>query len=148
MADRLAVMHQGILQQLGAPEEVYNLPVNRFVASFLGDANFIDGMVTESGLLQSHFGEFRLAEAAFKPRAGQQITAAIRPERVRFAAGQSEHTFSAKLIDRTFLGECCEWKFEVNGLVLMVTESAPPLRQIGDICELEFDPDHLIPLQG
>ena len=72
MADRLAVMHQGILQQVGAPEEVYNLPVNRFVAGFLGDANFIDGTVTENGLFQSHFGEFRLAETAFRPETGPQ----------------------------------------------------------------------------
>ena len=148
MADRLAVMHQGILQQVGAPEEVYNLPVNRFVAGFLGDANFIDGTVTENGLFQSHFGEFRLAETAFRPETGRKITAAIRPERIRFAARKGEHTFSAKLTDRTFLGECCEWKFDANGAALEVTESAPPMRRIGDVCELEFDPGHLIALQG
>ena len=148
MADRLAVMHQGILQQVGAPGEVYNLPVNRFVAGFLGDANFIDGTVTENGLFQSHFGEFRLAETAFRPETGRKITAAIRPERIRFAAQKGAHTFSAKLTDRTFLGECCEWKFDADGLALEVTESAPPMRRIGDVCELEFDPGHLIALQG
>ena len=148
MADRLAVMHQGLLQQVGAPEEVYNLPVNRFVAGFLGDANFIDGTVTENGLFQSHFGEFRLAETAFRPETGRKITAAIRPERIRFAAQKGAHTFSAKLTDRTFLGECCEWKFDADGLALEVTESAPPMRRIGDVCELEFDPGHLIALQG
>lgn len=148
MADRLAVMHQGILQQVGAPEEVYNLPVNRFVAGFLGDANFIDGTVTENGLFRSHFGEFQLAPTAFRPEAGRKITAAIRPERIRFAARKGEHTFSAKLTDHTFLGECCEWKFDANGAALEVTESAPPMRRIGDVCELEFDPGHLIALQG
>ena len=148
MADRLAVMHQGILQQVGAPEEVYNLPVNRFVAGFLGDANFIDGTVTENGLFRSHFGEFQLAPTAFRPEAGRKITAAIRPERIRFAVRKGEHTFSAKLTDRTFLGECCEWKFDANGAALEVTESAPPMRRIGDVCELEFDPGHLIALQG
>ena len=148
MADRLAVMHQGILQQVGAPEEVYNLPVNRFVAGFLGDANFIDGTVTEKGLFRSHFGEFQLAPTAFRPETGRKITAAIRPERIRFAAQKGAHTFSAKLTDRTFLGECCEWKFDADGLALEVTESAPPMRRIGDVCELEFDPGHLIALQG
>ena len=148
MADRLAVMHQGILQQVGAPEEVYNLPVNRFVAGFLGDANFIDGTVTENGLFRSHFGEFQLAPTAFRPETGRKITAAIRPERIRFAAQNGAHTFSAKLTDRTFLGECCEWKFDADGLALEVTESAPPMRRIGDVCELEFDPGHLIALQG
>ena len=148
MADRLAVMHQGILQQVGAPEEVYNLPVNRFVAGFLGDANFIDGTVTENGLFRSHFGEFQLAPTAFRPETGRKITAAIRPERIRFAAQKGAHTFSAKLTDRTFLGACCEWKFDADGLALEVTESAPPMRRIGDVCELEFDPGHLIALQG
>ena len=148
MADRLAVMHQGILQQVGAPEEVYNLPVNRFVAGFLGDANFIDGTVTQKGLFRSHFGEFQLAPTAFRPETGRKITATIRPERIRFAAQKGAHTFSAKLTDRTFLGECCEWKFDADGLALEVTESAPPMRRIGDVCELEFDPGHLIALQG
>lgn len=148
MADRLAVMHQGILQQVDAPEEVYNLPVNRFVAGFLGDANFIGGTVTENGLFRSHFGEFQLAPTAFRPETGRKITAAIRPERIRFAAQKGAHTFSAKLTDRTFLGECCEWKFDADGLALEVTESAPPMRRIGDVCELEFDPGHLIALQG
>ena len=148
MADRLAVMHQGILKQVGAPEEVYNLPVNRFVAGFLGDANFIDGTVTEKGLFRSHFGEFQLAPTAFRPETGRKITAAIRPERIRFAAQKGAHTFSAKLTDRTFLGECCEWMFDADGLALEVTESAPPMRRIGDVCELEFDPGHLIALQG
>ena len=100
MADRLAVMHQGILQQVGAPEEVYNLPVNRFVAGFLGDANFIDGTVTENGLFRSHFGEFQLAPTAFRPETGRKITAAIRPDPVR---GPERRAYLFRETDRPHL---------------------------------------------
>ncbi len=48
IADRLAVMHSGVLQQCGAPRDVYRRPANRFVANFIGEANFIEGTVIGS----------------------------------------------------------------------------------------------------
>jgi spermidine/putrescine transport system ATP-binding protein len=49
MSDRIAVMNQGKLLQVGSPTEIYERPSSRFVADFIGEANFIDGQVTEIG---------------------------------------------------------------------------------------------------
>ncbi|ACS89429.1 MULTISPECIES: ABC transporter ATP-binding protein [Thermococcus] len=60
MGDKIAVINQGVLQQVGTPEEVYDKPANTFVAGFIGSPpmNFMDGSVTEDGFVD--FGEFRL----------------------------------------------------------------------------------------
>jgi iron(III) transport system ATP-binding protein len=50
VADRVGVLNQGRLEQLGRPEEVYHLPASRFMARFVGKANFIPGQVTQAGI--------------------------------------------------------------------------------------------------
>jgi putative spermidine/putrescine transport system ATP-binding protein len=87
MADRVAVMRQGGLEQVGAPSELYEAPQNRFVADFLGESNFLEGAVvgpvaagryrvrTAGGLELVGVGAAPLA-------AGQAVTAAVRPEKL------------------------------------------------------------------
>jgi len=60
MGDRIAVINQGVLQQVGTPDEVYDRPANTFVAGFIGSPpmNFMDATITEDGF--ADFGEFRL----------------------------------------------------------------------------------------
>ena len=147
MADRLAVMQGGEIRQLGSPEEVYQFPVDRFVAGFLGDANFLSGKVTEEGRFSSAFGEFELQCRGWKPQTGGNVTAAIRPERIRVCDDPRPGSFPAVLIERNFLGESCEWKFEAGGIELAVSEIAAPSRRIGESYQLEFDRDHLIALR-
>ena len=147
MADRLAVMQGGEIRQLGNPEEVYQFPVDRFVAGFLGDANFLSGKVTEEGRFASAFGEFELQCRGMKLQAGGNITAAIRPERIRVFSEPRPGSFPAVLTERNFLGESCEWKFEAGGIELAVSELGAPGRRIGESYQLEFDRDHLIALR-
>ncbi|WP_295809170.1 ABC transporter ATP-binding protein [uncultured Victivallis sp.] len=147
MADRLAVMQGGEIRQLGAPEEVYQFPVDRFVAGFLGDANFLTGKVTEEGRFSSVFGEFDLQCRGMKLQGGGNLTAAIRPERIRVYNEPRPGSFPAVLTERNFLGESCEWKFEAEGIALAVSELAAPSRRLGETYQLEFDRDHLIALR-
>jgi spermidine/putrescine transport system ATP-binding protein len=49
MSDRIAVMHHGVVQQAGKPREIYESPVNRFVADFIGETNFVSGVVETAG---------------------------------------------------------------------------------------------------
>jgi putative spermidine/putrescine transport system ATP-binding protein len=76
MGDRLVVMHNGRVQQVGTQRELYEQPLNRFVAGFLGRTNFLAGKVEAPGLFLSHSG-LRLHFAA-AARSGQ--TLALRPE--------------------------------------------------------------------
>jgi spermidine/putrescine transport system ATP-binding protein len=83
MSDRIGVMSSGKLLQVGSPREIYNHPVNRFVADFIGETNFLPG-VAQSGIVRLSNGE----AVAERPQDGP-VTVAIRPEQVRIAAAGS-----------------------------------------------------------
>lgn len=153
MADRLAVLHEGTLQQAGSPEEVYLRPVNRFVGGFLGEINLLEGTLTPEGHLHSALGEFPLSRTRDSlSAAGTTITAAVRPERLHFIEPGMEnnhpHRFFARIKSRSFLGERCEWRCEAGGQEWLVTEYAAPERAIGQECVLAFEPGHLVALKG
>ncbi len=80
MSDRVGVMSAGKLLQVGSPREIYNNPVNRFVADFIGETNFLPG-VARGGVVQLASGEAVAERAADGP-----VTVAVRPEQVRIAA--------------------------------------------------------------
>ncbi|MHA2294694.1 MAG: ABC transporter ATP-binding protein [Candidatus Hodarchaeales archaeon] len=91
LADRIAIMNEGILQQVGAPDEVYSYPVNKFVAGFIGSPsmNFIDGrMIEQGGKLIFESFSFRFAvperyKASLKEYIGnKEIWLGIRPEHI------------------------------------------------------------------
>ena len=79
MSDRIGVMSNGKLQQVGTAKDIYTRPKNRFVASFVGETNFLHG-VAEAGALRLGTGE-RVAVAGL--RAGGEATVIVRPEQLR-----------------------------------------------------------------
>jgi len=87
MSDRIAVMHQGKVLHLGTPTEIYERPSCRFVADFIGDTNFMEGVVQEQNgsvltVLVDHCLPVRVqSEQARAP--GTQVTVAVRPEKIR-----------------------------------------------------------------
>ena len=88
MASRLAVMDRGRLMQVGTPAEVYDAPASRFVATFLGAANILEGTVTEAGaegLTVAAAGIEILAQGRATP--GSRVAIALRPEHLRLSRG-------------------------------------------------------------
>ncbi|WP_092177204.1 ABC transporter ATP-binding protein [Bosea sp. OK403] len=92
LSDRIAVMNNGRIEQIGAPKEIYERPATRFVASFIGTSNFFEGRVTrrEAGsyLVTAQDGT-TLALDGTPPASGQALIA-VRPESVRIAPAKSE----------------------------------------------------------
>ena len=88
IADRLAIMRNGVIEQVGTPAEVYRTPRNRFVAGFIGEGNFIEGKVSQREgknlRVETPYGPFSLTRFPGTLRAGQGVTLCIRPETVRF----------------------------------------------------------------
>jgi spermidine/putrescine transport system ATP-binding protein len=86
MSDRIAVMSQGRVEQIGSPEEIYNTPATNFVASFIGDANLLKGEVISSDAsgadIKIGSDVIRSESLADNVSAGQTVTVMIRPERV------------------------------------------------------------------
>src|SRR6185312_2284419 len=89
MADRIAIMNEGVLQQFGTPNEVYNSPVNTWVASFVGEPpmNFIDGELAGEGqrvwFVNSNIKVPLAADRFGANRVGQPVQVGIRPENLR-----------------------------------------------------------------
>jgi len=106
VADRIVVMNQGVIEQVGAPREVYRHPATAFVADFVGRINMLPG--TLAGANSLHFGG-----AAFECRhagdAGREVTVYLRPEDVLaqpIAPGDA-NVFEARIDKIEFLGSYC-----------------------------------------
>ena len=86
MADRIAVMHDGVLQQFGTPQEIYDIPVNEWVAGFVGEPpmNFVDCSLEERD------GQLHVVHPAFARAGDRRSSAAAERERLR-APGPPGH---------------------------------------------------------
>ncbi|MBL8833700.1 MAG: sn-glycerol-3-phosphate ABC transporter ATP-binding protein UgpC [Rhodospirillales bacterium] len=101
MADRIVVMHDGIVEQIGTPLELYDNPQNVFVAGFIGSPamNFLDGKAAGGGMVELP-GGVRLA-ASTKAAAGTAVRVGIRPEHLDLASGGNGLAATVKVIEPT-----------------------------------------------
>jgi iron(III) transport system ATP-binding protein len=116
MADRIVVMNQGVIEQVGTPTEVYRKPSSAFVADFVGTTNFLPAVVT--GVNQVRYAGFDLAcDLDVRPGVGHDVTLAIRPEDivVRGVAAGAANAFPARVDDVEFLGSFCRAELAVDG---------------------------------
>jgi spermidine/putrescine ABC transporter ATP-binding subunit len=101
MADRIAVMRAGRLEQIGTPRQLYEAPVNAYVADFLGQMNFVDGTVAADGrepAIDLDIG-CRIALSGYAgnvPSVRQRVRIGIRPENVRLYRGTDDATCLAR----------------------------------------------------
>ena len=147
MSDRIAVMHDGRIEQLGSPEDIYRNPATAFVAGFIGDANMIDARVVErSGeilKLETGAGHWCVptsrVTAATMPEADARVTLVVRPEDMRVSHGGNEGdlVLSAQINDRTFLGARVRLDLHgKDGTVLMAEARQQDLDHLTDTLEL------------
>src|SRR5262249_55586015 len=89
LADRMAVMREGVIEQLGDPRAIYRSPVNRFVADFIGETNWLPAEVhsrsDDAVIVKTGFGEFQAPPDA-KFSVGQKVWLGFRPEAVEMGA--------------------------------------------------------------
>ncbi len=133
IADRVAVMHEGRIRQVGPPAEIYRRPRSRFVADFLGDTNFIEGRVLRIGadeaLVQTAMGEFRgiLADPESPPAEGATVTVSVRPECLRLDTYPAdENCFHGQIGEAVYFGDSAHYAFETEtGARLQLAELNP-----------------------
>ncbi len=139
MADRIAVINEGKIAQLGTPAEVYRKPANRFVADFLGEANFLDGELDADGIVSTSAGAVRV-----ESELSGAVTCCVRPESTRIVAGASEG-LAATVVSTVYLGDSrqtvCRLDTE-DATEWRVTElpGASAALSAGDAVTLTFDP--------
>jgi spermidine/putrescine transport system ATP-binding protein len=144
VSDRLLVMRAGRIEQSGRPADVYERPVNRFVAEFLGSANLIAGTRAADGVQTPH----GLVAVSSLPQ-WEQGTLAIRPERIRILEKScvpfSENVVSAKVREVIYRGDHAD-VFVEPGDLRVRTEPRAGLTA-GVEVRLELPAEYLVPLE-
>ena len=78
MSDKIVVMNEGLIQQIGSPIDIYNEPENRFVANFIGESNIVEGHFIKDYLVECHGQQFECVDKGFEE--GQEVDIVLRPE--------------------------------------------------------------------
>jgi len=111
ISDRIAVMSQGRIEQIGSPEEIYEAPRSRFVADFIGTTNFLQGAVVGSSAtrleVQTEWGAVLKVAPHPDLKPGVQVTVSVRPEKITLvptAPGPGENGMEGTLHEVIYLG--------------------------------------------
>jgi len=111
MSDRVAVFNDGKIQQIGTPQEMYGAPANKFVASFMGENNSLNGKVTKTGsgneisVYLEDFGAEVQVTSSRAREVGQSVKVMVRPEDVHVAPNGTQGAFTAKITDIVYYGD-------------------------------------------
>jgi spermidine/putrescine transport system ATP-binding protein len=135
MSDRIVVMKEGLIQQLGTPKSIYNEPVNRYVANFIGETNIISGTYVKKDLVHFLNTDFKCMGYTFND--GEAVDVVIRPEDfdvVDLDKAKIKGTVTFSL----FKGVHNELDVDVNGVKLMVNTYES--YEVGQSIGLSVDP--------
>ena len=125
MADTVAVMNKGKIEQMGPPAELYELPATRFVATFLGQSNLFDGVVsgTSGKNLRVTVGSLTLEVPASRSKVSSgEITVGVRPEKIEISRSEPKASATRSVIgpgtviDTSFTGVSTQYVVDVPGL--------------------------------
>jgi iron(III) transport system ATP-binding protein len=127
MSDKIAVIYAGQVQQFAPPQEVYERPATRFVAEFIGATAFLKGTVVDATPNSAHVrlpdGTIVSTErvAATAPRAGDEVSLAIRSERVQLASdGARENVIAGRIATTDYLGSKWHHTLETSAGTMMI----------------------------
>jgi putative spermidine/putrescine transport system ATP-binding protein len=159
LSDRVVVMSQGRMEQVGTPFEIYNFPTTAFVASFVGTLNVLSGEIVDAGRGEvSVSGQTITVTRKFEGRAGQDVQVALRPEMATLADRRVGSTrLVGQVSEVTFLGSIVRIRVQLGagaapsggngsseGQVLMLDEFNEPgltVPQVGERVAVSFPMD-------
>src|SRR2546429_4326686 len=151
VSDRIAVMDRGRVQQIGTPVEIYHHPANRFVADFVGLANFVEADVAGPDVVRIGGVTLRVPLNRAAPEmgrggtAGGRVTLVLRPEAVRLhrAPPQMDNVLPRRITTASFLGTLARYWVEAAGLTWIVDVPSPGETVYGGEGFLEIPRDRM-----
>jgi iron(III) transport system ATP-binding protein len=151
LSDRIVVMNKGNIEQMGTPEEIYRYPTTRFVADFIGRANFLPVTVNAAQSNQAQvaiLGKRLEVPARFDVTRDTKVTAMLRPEALSLQ--QDAALPQAKIEQAMYLGTEIEYVVALDGHRLTVVDNDPRHKQMfaeGESVGVDFIPEaiHLLP---
>ena len=154
MADQIAVMSMGRVEQVGTPQAIYHSPVNTFVATFIGEANLIPGELIESGgrygTIRTSLGVFAGRLANEQMQSGDAVCCLVRPEKLRLS-GAGENRIDVTVDNILFLGESEQYLLQAAHTHLKALAiSAPAGIRKGEQAQVSFGIEDalLLPTDG
>ena len=127
VSDHVAVMYGGVIEQMGAPAEMYTAPATPFVAEFIGTMNRLDAVVIDGTSGEVEHSGLRLhVDAARGRRNGERVLVLIRPETLELEArtnGAAPNSFAGEVLTQTFLGPVTRLKVTGSGTSLIADMS-------------------------
>src|SRR3954471_16510198 len=155
LSHSIAVMNAGRIEQIGSPREIYERPINQFVADFIGSTNFVAGEVagpdSESGFyrIQSELGVLK-ARAVEPLAAGEKVVVSVRPEDVHLSEARpdGENVWQGMVDQKVFLGESVDFQVMV-GERRVQARAHPSLRtRVGEPIFLRVEPEKCVALKA
>ncbi len=136
MSDTVVVMQNGVIQQIGSPTDIYNEPVNAFVADFIGESNIVDGVMLQDKLVSFSGHTFPCLDGGFEKN--QPVDVVVRPEDVDVVKPE-DGMLRGTVTSVTFKGVHYEIIVDIGGFKWMIqtTDYVAPEAQIG----LYIEPD-------
>ncbi len=136
MSDVVVVMAEGKIQQIGSPTDIYNEPVNAFVADFIGESNILDGVMNEDYKVTFSGHTFSCVDKGFAP--GEQIDVVVRPEDVDVVAPENG-MLTGTVTSVTFKGVHYEIIVDIGGFKWMIQST--DFVDVGANIGVSIDPD-------
>jgi spermidine/putrescine transport system ATP-binding protein len=141
MADGIAIMNAGRIEQLGSPSELYERPQTAFVASFLGISNLLPGTVAGPESVRLDEGtEVRVPREALNGRDGR-VAVGVRPEKIRLGHGE-ENRLTGRLLETAYVGVATQYVLETRAgnISVYVQNSEPGAREQAP-SQISWSPD-------
>ncbi len=145
LSDKIVIMRDGTIQQVGSPREIYQKPVNEFVAQFIGRANILEGTIVADNKdrvsLDIH-GVVYETERTTGHGAGDRVKFMIRPE--SFLIGGKD--FTAPVTKSVFMGSHHEYEVELFGKIFEISENNPMRKvtiDVGENLSFSMDPNSI-----
>ncbi len=153
MSDRIGVMNEGVLLQVGQPEDIYEHPASRFVADFIGEINLLPATVVDHDAVRLQGGV--VIRAATGAGAGEAVTVAIRPERLELydldeAIPDGLNTIEGVVVRRIYHGDVFYYDVDTTAGVIEAKEENRPgveLYEAGDRTVVAWSPQAVTVVQ-
>lgn len=146
LSDNIIIMKNGVVEQMGTPQEIYYHPVNEFVADFIGEANFLKGVMTGHNGTHATLnieGHEMAVAGRDDLKEGETYTVVLRPESGHLA---DEGGLPCKVIVSCFMGSYQNYHVMVGDTLVKLAEHNPKnkrIYQVGEACRLVFDPEEV-----
>ena len=166
LSHTIAVMHEGRIEQIGSPRDIYERPASPFVADFVGNTNFLDGHVVEAYVVSGFSRTATPAEAGHyvgirteigdvnvhamqELRTGERVAVSVRPEDVELSETRpaGDNVWEGRVDQKVFLGEALDFQVKV-GTRTLLSRRHPTLRtKVGEAIFVQLNPEKCVVLK-